>query len=162
MPQCHLLADKKCNWHIFSPMLNDKIVLMSEQNSQATGQGVVAVIELEGRYLMIRRALHLRAGGYWCFVGGAIEDGETQEQALVREVREEVGMKVKPGKKVWQCLSWGGEWLLHCWTVTLQSNEMQINPGEVAEVRWLTPQEIATCPKLLPSVIDFLKAKKLL
>ncbi|MCH8851891.1 MAG: NUDIX domain-containing protein [Planctomycetes bacterium] len=122
----------------------------------------MAIIERAGRYLMIRRPDDIRAGGYWCFVGGGIEDGESQEQALVREVREEVGLEVVPGEKVWECLSIYKEWVLHCWTVRDSGGEVQADPREVAEHRWLTVAEIMRLPKLMPSVPEFFRYRGLL
>lgn len=135
---------------------------MSERANSNLPEGVVAVIQDGDRYLMIRRPDHIRAGGYWCFVGGEIEEGETQEQALVREVREEVGLEVEPEEKVWQCASLTKEWLLHFWTVNLLYDLVQANPREVAECRWLTIDEIVELPKLIPSIPDFFRFRGLL
>lgn len=146
---------------------------MADLAKQTTGHGVVAVIRRENRYLVIRRAEGIRAGGMWCFVGGAVEPGETQRQALVREVREEVGLEVRPLEKVWQCPSLNGEWTLHCWTVeqsdesmtrsTLRDgDDVRPDPREVAAFDWLTPQEILRLPNLIPSVADYFRAQDLL
>ena len=96
------------------------------------------------------------AGGYWCFVGGGVELGETQAEALVRECREEVGLEVEPVKKVYECLSFNKEWILHCWEARLLSHEICVNPREVADWSWMRPHEIAIMPKVLPSVVDLL------
>ena len=53
--------------------------------------GVVVVVRQDGRYLMIRRAAGVPVPGAWCFVGGAIEPGESQADTAAREFREEVG-----------------------------------------------------------------------
>ncbi len=135
---------------------------MAKEAERTTGEGIVAIIERAGCYLMIRRPDDIRAGGYWCFVGGAIEDGESQEQALVREVREEVGLDVAPGEKVWECLSIYKEWVLHCWTVRDSVGEVQADPREVAEYRWLTVDQIMRLPQLMPSVPEFFRYRGLL
>ncbi len=135
---------------------------MSERSNSDLPEGVVAIIQHGDRFLMIRRADDIRAGGYWCFVGGEIEEGETQQQALVREVREEVGLDVEPKEKVWQCASLTKEWLLHFWTVNVLDDRVQANPREVAECRWLTVDEILELPKLIPSVPDFFRFRGLL
>ncbi len=135
---------------------------MASGAEQTSGEGVVAIIERSGRYLMIRRPDNIRAGGYWCFVGGGIEDGESQEQALVREVREEVGLEVAPGEKVWECLSIYKEWVLHIWTVRDSGEDVAAEPREVAEFRWLTVAEVMCLPKLMPSVPEFFRHRGLL
>lgn len=47
------------------------------------------------RYLIVRRNAQQSGAGYWEFPGGKIETGETQTQALVREIVEELGFIVK-------------------------------------------------------------------
>jgi mutator protein MutT len=61
--------------------------------------GVGAVVLHEGRVLLIRRGKEpLR--GRWLIPGGTVELGETLEQAIVREVREETGIVVRPREVV--------------------------------------------------------------
>lgn len=57
--------------------------------------GVGAVVIWEGRVLLIRRGKEpLR--GRWLVPGGTVELGETLEEAVVREIREETGVEVVP------------------------------------------------------------------
>ena len=51
---------------------------------------VAAVIEQDGRFLVARRLRGTHLGGYWEFPGGKIGDGEALEDALRREIREEL------------------------------------------------------------------------
>lgn len=51
----------------------------------------------DGRWLMHRRPLNKQHGGLWEFPGGKVEKGETPRNALVRELREELGISVPPG-----------------------------------------------------------------
>lgn len=55
---------------------------------------VAAVIEHEGMLLVCRRAEGRSAAGKWEFPGGKIEHGETPARALVREIREELGVAI--------------------------------------------------------------------
>ena len=53
------------------------------------------VHDAEGRLLLIRRG-HAPSAGLWSVPGGRMEPGETQEQAVVRELAEETGLAVQP------------------------------------------------------------------
>lgn len=46
-----------------------------------------------GRLLLMRRRLDCDAGGCWAYPGGKIEPGETAQQAAIRELREETGLR---------------------------------------------------------------------
>jgi mutator protein MutT len=120
-------------------------------------EGVVVVVRRNGRFLMIRRAPDLLAGGAWCFVGGAIEPGESATEAVVREFREEVGGEVRPLRKVWEYRRPDGRLRLHWWLAELNGDPLTPNPAEVSEVRWCTIEEIEALPDLLASNRDFLR-----
>lgn len=64
------------------------------------------------RVLVIRRGPQARRPGFWAPLSGKIERGETQEEALIREVSEEVGLHVSPLAKVWESQSDDGRFLL--------------------------------------------------
>ena len=56
---------------------------------------VGAIIKDGDRYLVGQRAANKAQGGLWEFMGGKIEPGETPEQALARECREELGIEIE-------------------------------------------------------------------
>jgi len=56
---------------------------------------VAAVIERDDRVLACRRRPGKAAAGRWEFPGGKIEAGETAQEALVREIREELGVGIR-------------------------------------------------------------------
>jgi mutator protein MutT len=69
--------------------------MASEPRQPAVGVGGVVI--RDGRVLLIRRGKEpLR--GRWLVPGGTVELGETLEEAVVREVREETGLEVAPGE----------------------------------------------------------------
>ncbi|MGW2724514.1 NUDIX domain-containing protein [Streptomyces sp. NPDC001492] len=104
-------------------------------------QAIVAVLRRNGRVLAIRRGPGVSRPGYWQPLSGKVEPGETQEQAVVREVREEVGLTVSPLAKVWESETDDGLFRLHWWTADATTGEIVPDPVEVAETRWVTPEE---------------------
>jgi len=53
-----------------------------------------AAIVRDGKILLTRRSAQIREGGKWCLPGGHVEHGEAWSEAMIREVFEEVGLKV--------------------------------------------------------------------
>jgi 8-oxo-dGTP pyrophosphatase MutT (NUDIX family) len=122
-------------------------------------RGVVAVIVDEGRLLVIRRSQLVVAPGAFCFPGGAIESGETEAEALVREIQEELGVCIRPLRPIWQSVTpWNVQ--LAWWLAEPQTADCvwQPNTSEVASFHWLTPAEIRELPELLESNHQFLRA----
>lgn len=122
-------------------------------------QGVVAVVVRGGRLLLIQRAPGILAGGAWCFVGGSIEAGESQEDAIRREFREEVGVAAQPVQKIWEYRRPDGKLLLHWWLAGCEHRELHPNPAEVSDIGWFTPEEIPRLPKVLESNLFFMRSK---
>jgi 8-oxo-dGTP diphosphatase len=104
-------------------------------------QAVVSVVRKEDRVLVIKRGPGVIRPGYWCPPSGRVEPGETQEEAVVREVAEELGLTATPVRKVWECPTDGGDFTLHWWLVDVGSKELRLDPTEVADARWVTADE---------------------
>ena len=58
-------------------------------------QVAAAIILSEGKVFLAKRAEHLHQGGLWEFPGGKCEAGESPEQALIRELQEEIAITPK-------------------------------------------------------------------
>lgn len=119
-------------------------------------EGVVIVVQRGEQFLVIQRAAHLLAGGAWCFVGGGIEPGETEADAVQREFHEEVGGEVQPVRRIWEFTHPSGRLRLYWWLAELRSEELSPNSAEVAELRWMTVAEILALPGLLEGNREFL------
>jgi 8-oxo-dGTP diphosphatase len=121
-------------------------------------RGVVAVIPRDGRLLVVRRSQQVLAAGAYCFPGGGIENGESETEALVRELREELSAEVRPIRRLWECTTSWGVWLAWWLSDLVSCEEMVPDPAEVASVAWYTPAEMAALPGLLESNREFLEA----
>jgi 8-oxo-dGTP diphosphatase len=94
----------------------------------------------------------------FCFPGGAIEGDETEEAALVRELKEELGVAAKPVRRLWESVT---PWNVHLvwWLADIDGQTaLTPNPAEVDSVHWYTPTELAALPDLLESNHAFLQA----
>jgi 8-oxo-dGTP pyrophosphatase MutT (NUDIX family) len=121
-------------------------------------RGVVGVITRRERLLIIRRSLTVPAPGKLCLPGGGIESGESEPEALVREMQEELTIDVKPIRLCWRSVTpWGTN--LAWWLAHLDPRVTPVaNPEEVAEVHWMTKDEIRTARDMLPSLPTFVEA----
>ena len=112
-------------------------------------QVAAALIKKGGKFLICQRPAHKTRGLLWEFVGGKLEKGESKEQALVRECKEELDITVKPEGVFME--------LIHEYpdmTVELMVFNASIESGEITllehnDAKWITPDEIAQydfCP----------------
>lgn len=108
---------------------------------------VGAAIVEDGRVLACERSEPAEVAGKWEFPGGKVEPGETEEEALIRECEEELGVVVTIGARVGQDVLLGhGRAVLRVYAATLIKGTPE--PLEHAELRWLTATELNTVPWL--------------
>jgi (d)CTP diphosphatase len=119
---------------------------------------VVACLDADGRWLCIRRSATVAAPLKVCFPGGAIEAGESQLSAVIREMQEELGIAVKPIKCVWRWDSPTTELTLWGWTADWPGTPIRPDPAEVAEILWLRSDEISDHPDAMPTNKSFVAA----
>lgn len=123
-----------------------------------------ALIDADGRVLLTRRPEGKPMAGLWEFPGGKVDDGETPEAALIRELHEELGISVKDAclapltfashrydrfhllMPLYVCRRWEGD----------------VEPQEGQELAWVRSQRLSTYPMppadlpLIPILQDWL------
>lgn len=131
---------------------------MSQDNHSSTRHGVVGVIYEEDRFLVIRRSMKVRAPGLLCFPGGHIEAGEDFEQAIQREMMEELALPVRVRQHLWSSVTRWGTRLEWMHLDRIDTSEPAPNPDEVSEVHWMAESELLGGLDVLGSVPDFFEA----
>lgn len=119
----------------------------STQEGPRKREAVVVVIERGGKVLIVQRAPSVPGGGFWAPPSGGVEPGESQAEAVVREMREEVGLWVRPIRKVWECPTADGTIRLHWWLAEHLEGEILIAPDEVSQARWMEIAEFLALEK---------------
>ena len=113
---------------------------------------VAAVIVHDGRVLACRRAPGKAAAGLWEFPGGKLEPGESAEDALVREIREELGVGIQLDHEL--VAAEHESIRLTCWFARLDG-DVPTESTDHDELRWMLPSQLPTltwAPADLPAV----------
>lgn len=100
---------------------------------------VAGVLCRDGRLMIYQRPEGKDMAGKWEFPGGKIEPGETPEQALVREWREELDMEVQPGPVLDVLRSGEGKDILLLFYSCMSADEPA--PQEGGKTVFITPAQ---------------------
>ena len=107
-----------------------------------------ALIERDGKFLIAQRPGHKARGHLWEFVGGKLEPGETPQQALRRECREEMDINVTVGELFMELVHEYPDLTVRL-SVFSATTEDEPRLLEHEDARWITPAEIGNyefCP----------------
>ncbi|WP_433416124.1 NUDIX hydrolase [Microtetraspora malaysiensis] len=115
-----------------------------------------------GRLLLVRRG-HPPGEGLWSLPGGRVEPGESDAEAVRRELREETGLDGAVGVLAGTVLRAGPAGVtyeIHDYLVTAADG--RLTPGDdAADARWCTPAELVRLP-LTDGLVDALVAWKVI
>ena len=122
--------------------LQDQLPIKTKRAPLPHFEVTAAVIRKNGRILIAQRPLSGRLGGLWEFPGGKQEAGETLPQCLRREIKEELGVRIKVGQPIVS--------IDHAYThfkITLHAFECQLVSGkpqalQVENFRWVKLSEL--------------------
>lgn len=123
-----------------------------------------ALIDADGRVLISQRPAGKKLAGLWEFPGGKIEPGETPEEALIRELKEELGVVTKTA-----CLA-ALTFASHSYDsfhllmplYACRRYEGIAAPREGQAIKWVRPRDMRNYPMppadepLIPALIDLL------
>lgn len=110
---------------------------------------VAALIWNEDKFMICQRPAHKARGLLWEFVGGKVELGETKEQALIRECREELAITVSVGTVFMDVLHEYPDLTVHLTLFNSSIAEGVPQRIEHNDIRWITVDEIGNyefCP----------------
>ena len=124
---------------------------------------VVAALLWQGdRFLLCQRPEQKARGGQWEFVGGKVEPGETKQQALIRECREELAVTVSVGEVFMDVVHEYPDLTVHLTLFNAAIADGVPQRLEHNDIRWITVGEIGQyrfCPAD-ETVLTRLKEKK--
>ena len=124
---------------------------------------VAAIIRKEDKIFATQRG-YGDFKDWWEFPGGKMESGETPEEALVREIREELDTEISVDKFI-HTVEWDYpkfHLTMHCFMCSLKTDALHLNEHEAA--RWLNKEDIHSVKwlpadeLLLPIIIDELQS----
>lgn len=110
---------------------------------------VAALIWDKDRFLACQRPANKSRALLWEFVGGKVEAGESFEDALIRECREELAVTVKPLDIFMEVVHEYPDLTVHLVLFNAKIAEGEITLLEHNDARWLSPSEIpqySFCP----------------
>ena len=103
---------------------------------------VAGILQKDNKILIARKAPGKALEGYFEFPGGKIEEGETPEESLVRELMEEMSIKVKVNKYVGESIYDYGNIVISLKGYTAEILEGEITLTDHDMYKWVTLSEI--------------------
>ncbi|MBR6567032.1 MAG: (deoxy)nucleoside triphosphate pyrophosphohydrolase [Clostridia bacterium] len=112
-------------------------------------QVVAALIWKDNKFMICQRPANKTRAFQWEFVGGKAEKGETREEALIRECKEELDVTVKVGDIFMEVDHQYPDINVHLTLFNSEIAEGEVKMLEHNDIKWITPDEIQNftfCP----------------
>ena len=110
---------------------------------------VAALIRDHDKFMICQRPAHKARGLLWEFVGGKVESGETKEQALIRECKEELNVLLSVGDVFTDVVHEYPDITVHLTLFNATIAEGEPQKIEHNDIQWIIPSEIQNyefCP----------------
>jgi len=110
---------------------------------------VAALIWQDDKFMICQRPAHKARGLLWEFVGGKVEQGETKEQALVRECKEELNILLSVGDVFMDIIHEYPDLTVHLTLFNATITDGEPQKLEHNDIKWIAPSEILNfefCP----------------
>ena len=131
-----------------------------EENKQIGGwimtEVVASLIWDKDKFMICQRPTHKARGLLWEFVGGKVEPGETKEQALIRECREELAVTLSIGDVFVDVVHEYPDLTVHLTLFNAAILEGIPKKLEHNDIKWITPSEISNY-EFCPADVEILK-----
>lgn len=135
--------------------MTTKEILKKETENRKRIEVVAAIILNENQIFATQRG-YGAFKGFWEFPGGKIEQGETKEEALIREIREELSIEIEIGA-AFRTIEWDYpdfHLTMHSYWCRQISKSLRLNEHE--DARWLSKKDLFSV-RWLPADIQLLK-----
>ena len=104
---------------------------------------VVAALMRRGeKFLICRRPMHKARGGQWEFPGGKVEIGETRQQAIIREISEELNLNLSAGEAVAETVHAYPDLTVHLSLMEAQILSGEMHQNEHSDIAWVTLRDV--------------------
>ena len=105
---------------------------------------VAAVIKKNNLFLVANRSFEAKSPGIWEFPGGKVEEKETFVSALIREIEEELSLKIQVGEKITSIdLNTADKYIsVHYFYAFIVSGHINLNVH--SEFKWVTRDQLST------------------
>jgi len=118
---------------------------------------VIGIVNKENQVLIVKRK-QKEGDLFWQFPGGGVEDGETNEQAIIRELREETGIDSIPIKCLGERIHPSTKKEMSYWSCEYISGDLSISDDDLDEAIWVPVSKCIsyfTTPVFQP-ILDYL------